>query len=110
MFKWFKRKEIIREGIAQQICDILFPEPIETKQDDFTFLTDYSVDLNLHAALIDLEEGTNDETTRNTIKHALSKLGEARELLMANYELKEKAQYLVVDIPGKTIEERVSSD
>ena len=109
MFKWLKRKEIIREGIAQQVCDILFPQPIESIQDNFTFLTDHSIDLNLHAVLIDLEEGNNDETARNTIKQILVKLGEARELLMANYELSSKSHYLVVEAPGKTIEERVSS-
>jgi len=111
MMKWFKREKIvIRDEVAQSLCDILFPQPIEKTEEGFTYLSDSSVDLNLHAALIDLEEGNNDEVTRNTIKSILLKLEEARTLLYANYKLKEKASYLVVDSPSIPIEDRVKLD
>lgn len=111
MFKWFKHKEIIiRDDVVQDITDLLFPEPIESADGENTYLTDYSVDMNLYSAIVDLEEGRNDEITRETLKSIMSKLGEVRDLLYANYKLKEKAQYLVVSAPGKPIEEKVSSE
>jgi len=110
MFKWLKRREVvIRDDAAQQICDMLFPEPTENVDDGLTFITDTSVDMNLQAALADLEEGVNDEVTRDTLRKILVRLHEARDLLKANYQIKKEARYFVVDAPPiKSIEERVS--
>lgn len=101
MFNMFKRPKpvVVREGAAQQVCDLLFPQPVETVDESGTYLVDSSVDLNLQGALIDLESGINDETVRNTIRMVISRLGEARELLYANYQIQEGASYLQVDPP-----------
>ena len=113
MFGMFSRKPIektiIRDEIAQKVCDILFPPHIEREEDGQTFIVDYSVDYNLLSALVDLENGANDEVTQNTIRSVITKLGEARELLVANYPIAKGARYLMVDTPpGSQIEERVS--
>lgn len=110
MMRWFKPKTVIvRDEIAQKVCDILFPPLVEKEEDGQTFIVDYSVDDNLEAALLDLDQGSNDEVTRNTIKSVIIKLREARDLLQANYPLEKEARYLLVDTPPhKPIEERVS--
>lgn len=92
-------KTIIRDEIAQKVCDILFPPHVEREEDGQTFIVDYSVDSNLIGALVDLENETNDEITQNTIRSVITKLGEARALLMANYPIAKRARYLMVDTP-----------
>lgn len=110
MFSVFKPKTVVvRDEVAQKVCDILFPPHVEKEEDGHTFIVDYSIDHNLLGALVDLENGVNDEVSRNTIRSAIKKLGEARELLMANYPIAKEARYLMVDTPPETpIEERVS--
>lgn len=110
MINLFKPKTVVvRDEIAQKVCDILFPPHQEKKEDGQTFIVDYSVDYNLLGALVDLENGSNDEVTRDTIRSVITKLGEARALLMANYPIEKEARYLLVDTPPETqIEERVS--
>jgi len=111
MMKWFKREQVVvRDEVAQRLCDSLFPEPVEKEEDGFTYLTDSSVDMNLYSAIVDLEEGKNDEVTRDTLKSILLKLEEARQLLYANYKLKGKARYLVVGAPHTPVEDRVKLD
>lgn len=100
MFGWFKREKIIlRDETAQRICDLLFPEHEEKEEDGQKFIIDYSVDMNLQSALYDLDEGENDEVTRNTIRDAIKRLTEAREILYANKRVKKGVHYLVVDTP-----------
>jgi len=110
MINPFKPKTVVvRDEIAQKVCDILFPPHVEKEEDGQTFIVDYSVDHNLLGALVDLENDMNDEVTRDTIRSAITKLGEARKLLMANYPIRKEARYLMVDTPPDTeIEERVS--
>ena len=101
MFGMFKRSKpiVVREGAAQHVCDMLFPQPVETSDESGTYIVDRSVDLNLQGALVDLESGVNDEVVRSTIRKVISCLGEARELLYANYQIQEGASYLQVDPP-----------
>ena len=110
MINLFKpRTKVVRDEIAQKVCDILFPPHVEKEEDGQTYIVDYSVDNNLMGALVDLEHGSNDEVTRETILAVITKLGEARELLMANYPITKKARYLLVDAPPQDpIEKRVS--
>ena len=107
MFDMFKRPKqvVVREGVTQQVTDLLFPQPTETSDESGTYLIDRSVDLNLQGALIDLESGMNDEVVRNTIRKVISRLGEARELLYANYKIQEGASYLQVDPPRDTLDD-----
>lgn len=111
MFDVFKRKTVVlREETAQEVCDLLFPKPTEETEDGITYVIDRSIDVSLYAALVDLEEGNNDEVTRSTIKSVLHKLYEVREVLQAKHAITKKARYLMVDAPQVSpIEDRVSS-
>ena len=110
MINLFKPKTVVvRDEIAQKVCDILFPPHEEKEEDGQTFIVDYSADNNLMSALADLEDGSNDEVTRETIRTIIGKLGEARQLLMANYPITKKARYLLVNTPPHNpIEKKVS--
>jgi len=100
---WIKPKPIIvREAELETLTDILFPEPEEHDKDGITVVVDRSIDANLQAALLDLEDGTNDKVTRETIKKCLDKLYEARALLEARYQITKKAHYLMVDTPPRS--------
>jgi len=99
MFGWFRKEVVVRDEVAQKIADMLFPERIEKEEDGQTFLIDYSVDLNLLGALVDLENGENDEITRNTIRKTYEKLCEVRRMLHAENMIQKKARYLMVDAP-----------
>lgn len=82
------------------VTDMLFPDlVVRVAEDGLEYVTDYSIDTNLHAALVDLEEGQNDQTTRETIRKCLHLLREVREYLGAEQQISKKARYLVVDAP-----------
>lgn len=89
-----KRLELIRE--------ILFP-PLkleeELGQDGvlFKFHVDSSIDTNLDAALIDLQEGNNDSVVHKTITKMISRLIEVRKILDSYPEINEEAKYIIVD-------------
>ena len=90
---------VVREAELERLAGLLFPEPEELDKDGMTIVVDRSVDANLQAALLDLEDGTNDQVTRDTIKKCLDKLYEAREVLESRHRINEKARYLMVDAP-----------
>lgn len=106
MFGMFAKKPaeklVVRDAVAQQLCDILFPKLTEETKDGSTFVVDRSVDSNLYAALLDLEEDVNDETVRITLRSILNKLYKARDLLEANYVINSEASHIIVDLPNKT--------
>jgi len=99
MFKFFKRQPKTSAEIKlQQIQDLLFPKMEETELNGVKFCVDYSVDSNLDAVLLDLEEGHNDETARKTIKKVTNRLYEIRQLLQAYTEKLDKdIKYVVID-------------
>lgn len=95
-----------RKSAAQakidEITEILFPptklhEAVE-EGEAYKFMVDYSVDNNLYAALIDLQEGHNDQATQNTINKCLNALIKVREILEAHMELDHDAKYIMVDM------------
>jgi hypothetical protein len=91
---------VIREAELDRIANLLYPEPEEKIKDGLVIVVDRSVDANLNAALLDLEDGTNDEVTRRTIRACLQRLFEVRDILEAKHRVNEKASYLMVDSPG----------
>lgn len=99
MFKFFQKPpKTDAEKKLEEISKLLFPEPEEAESPDGDkFLVDYSVDMNLDAALVDLEEGHNDEVCRKTIKKVANRLYEVRQLLNAHYIDGKKFNYVVVD-------------
>jgi hypothetical protein len=104
IMSWLKPKPVIvREGVLQEVADKLFPEPEEVEKDGMTIIVDRSVDSNLWAALTDLDEGTNDKVTRDTIRACARKLDEVRALLNSYHPINEKARYLMVDVPKSKV-------
>lgn len=99
MFKFFQKKPKTEAEIQlQQIKDLLYPQMEEGEMDGIKYLVDYSVDQNLEAALVDLEEGHNDEACRNTIRKVAKKLYDIRLLMDAyTHKLDKNIKYVIVD-------------
>lgn len=99
-----KKIETPAEMKIEQIKALLFP-PLELNEEMgkdgnvIKFHVDYSVDSNLDAALMDLQEGNNDRTTQNTINDVTKRLIQVRKLLEAYASLDKDAKYIIVDNP-----------
>jgi hypothetical protein len=100
MFKFFGKKledKTLAEVKLDQIRELLFPPCDEhIDRDGQKYHVDYSADMNLDAALVDLEEGHNDEATRNTIKKVSARIYAVRKILDSYAEITD-AHYLIVD-------------
>lgn len=90
------------EEQIEQIKSLLFP-PLRLEQqmqNDGTpvkFHIDYSADSNLDAALLDLQEGYNDQPTQKTISDVIKRLNKVRRLLEAYSEFDKDAKYIIVE-------------
>lgn len=107
-----KQEKTSADVKLQQILDILFP-PVEEQSspDGATYIVDYSADVNLEAALTDLDEGYNDETSRETIRKVANRLYEVRKVLNHFYDIEDKkATYYVVDDLSETAYEKIQED
>jgi hypothetical protein len=101
-FKIVKKNNTPAEERLEQIKDILFPpsklnEELDKDGSIFKWQVDYSADMNLDAALTDLEEGINDPAVHNTIRDISKRLSSIRELLDAYMELHPEAKYIMVE-------------
>lgn len=101
-FKIEKRNNTPAEERLEQIKDILFPpsklnEEMDKDGSLFKWQIDYSADMNLDAALTDLEEGINDPAVHNTIRDISKRLSSVRQLLDAYMELHPEARYIMVE-------------
>ena len=89
----------------EKIKELLFPktEVVETVEEGekFKYMVDSSVDNNLYAVLVDLQEGVNDKTCHNTINRCIDALLEVRNILEAHMYLEEGAKYITVNMPDK---------
>lgn len=109
MFKFVKSKpKTTSDEKIDKIIEILFP-PLHTHVDKEgnKFHIDYSADINLDAALTDLEEGYNDEASRKTIKNISNRLFEIRKLIEVNRVLDSDAKYILVDDAHDTTLENI---
>ena len=105
-FPWkIKRKiQTPAEIQLEQIKNLMFPQ-LTTEQElnnDGTiikFHVDYSVDSNLDAVLIDLQEGHNDEVVQGTINEVVKKLIQVRRMLEAYAKMDPEAKYIIVENP-----------
>lgn len=97
-----KKIETPADQKIEQIIKLLFP-PLELKEQmandgsKIKYHIDYSVDSNLDAVLMDLEEGHNDPVARKTISKVIERLNEARRLLEAYAQIDTDAKYIIVD-------------
>jgi hypothetical protein len=99
-----KKIETPAELKLEQIKTLLFP-PLELNEElsndgsIMKFHVDYSVDSNLDAALMDLQDGQNDEVTQGTINEVTKRLIQVRKLLEAYAQIDKDAKYIIVDNP-----------
>lgn len=102
IFRKEKKVESESDLKIEQIKKILFPplelhEQIQEDGSKIKFHIDFSVDSNLDAALIDLQEGNNDAVVQKTITSVITRLNDVRRILEAYAELDKDAQYIIVD-------------
>lgn len=101
-FKIVRKNYTPAEEKLEQIKNILFPpcklnEEMDKDGSLFKWQVDYSVDMNLDAALTDLEEGHNDTAVHNTIRDISKRLYSVRHVLDAYMELDPEAKYIMVE-------------
>lgn len=104
MFNWLVKKKDMTpaDEKLEQIKNLLFPpmkliEELDKDGSLFKYHVDYSADMNLDAALIDLQEGHNDITSQQTIGEVVKTLIKVRNILDAHAELDKDARYIIVD-------------
>ena len=102
------------EEKLEEIKQLLFP-PLELQEevspdgDVVKFHIDYSVDSNIDAALMDLQDGNNDAVVHSTLNKAVARLNRVRKLLEAYAVLDKDAKYIIVD-DGKDAEIEARED
>jgi hypothetical protein len=101
-FKVEKRLNTPAEEKLELIKNILFPQPklMEDMDEGGQFhkwQVDYSADLNLNAALVDLQEGHNDKAVHNTILDIEDRLIKVRDILEEHMQISKEAEYIVVE-------------
>ena len=102
MFSWLWKNKVESKQVIigirelQLINDILFPEyELEQIPGGEYYHIDRSVDTNLDGVIFDLEDGKNDETSRQTLKHISDKLFKVRELLQVHQEMHPDVKHIV---------------
>ncbi len=107
-FRVEKKPNTPAEERLDQIKDILFPpsklnQEMDKDGNSFKWQIDYSVDMNLDAALNDLEEGINDQAVQNTIRDISKRLYSVRQLLDAYMEIDPEVKYIMVESSEDTL-------
>lgn len=101
MFKIFAMKtkpKTTADEKLEQVINILFPPlDLHTDKNGDKFHIDYSVDTNLEAALMDLEDGHNDAASQKTIRNVTDRILKVRRLLEAYREIDDEAKYFIAD-------------
>jgi hypothetical protein len=113
MFKIFRRKpKTTAEQKLDMITDMLFPKlELHRDREGNKFHIDHSVDTNLEAALMDLEEGHNDAASQKTIRSVTDRIIKVRKLLEAYQEIDSDARYFIAeDLEDKNVEEIQAAD
>ena len=110
-FKIEKKNNTPADEKLEQIRNILFPpcqlnEEMDKDGSIYKWQVDYSVDMNLDAALTDLEEGHNDQAVHNTIRDISKRLYSIRHILDAYMELDPEAKYIMVESSKDTMDDR----
>jgi hypothetical protein len=84
----------------EQIIKTMFP-PLELHidKDGNKYHIDHSLDTNLEAALMDLEEGHNDAASQKTIRSVADQIIRVRKLLEAYQLIDDEAKYFIAEDP-----------
>ena len=101
MFKLFAMKSKPKTSAdekIEQVINILFPPlDLQTDKNGDKFHIDYSIDTNLEAALMDLEDGHNDAASQKTIRNCTNRIIKVRQLLEAYREIHDEVKYFIAD-------------
>jgi len=99
----------------ERIKNLLFP-PLVLKEEMakdgqmIKYHVDYSIDSNLDAVLMDLQEGHNDPACHKTLNTIITRLNRIRILLDAYAEIDADARYILVDDMGEDADVRAAED
>ena len=109
-FKIQKRNNTPAEEKLEQIRSILFPPcKLEKDMDEagnmHKWQVDYSADMNLYAAMIDIQEGQTDKPVLNTVGDVHDRLIKVREILEEHMQLSKEADYILVENLKEEIDE-----
>jgi len=101
-FKIEKKPLSSAEEKLELIRNILFPPPkLDESYDEsgkqHKWQVDYSADMNLYAASIDIQEGHADQAVLNTVNDVHDRLMKVRDILEEYMELSKEADYIVVE-------------
>jgi hypothetical protein len=116
-FPWTVQKKIDTpdQEKIEKIKNLLFP-PLVLKEEMakdgqmMKYHVDYSVDSNLDAVLMDLQEGHNDPVCHKTLNTIISRLNNVRILLDAYAQIDSEARYIIVDDMGDEVDVRAADD
>lgn len=94
---FWNKKESADDRILK-IIELLYP-PLDLRitPEGKKYHVDYSIDSNLDAVLMDLQDGINDSNIHRTLRMCVDKLNEVRRILDAYAQLDPESEYLVVD-------------
>lgn len=103
-FPWTIRRKVETPSDQKlvELIALLFP-PFELRSEMqengklLKYHIDRSVDTNLDAALVDLQNGNNDQVAQKTINSVVSRLAKARQILGAYSDFDKDAKYIIVD-------------
>lgn len=101
-FKIEKKPLTNAEQKLELIKSILFPpskldESYGEDGKHHKWQVDYSADMNLYAASLDIQEGHADQPVLNTINDIHDRLVKVRDILEEHMELSKEADYIVVE-------------
>lgn len=115
MFKTRPKIETTESKLIEEIKNILFP-PLQTETqldesgETIKYQVDSSVDMNLDAVLIDLQEGYNDGPCHETLRKIVEKLIKVRKLLNVDYNFDKDAKYIIMSSGEKEKDIIAASD
>lgn len=109
-FRVEKKLSTPAEEKLDVIKSILFPptelqDHVDKDGTKHKLQVDYSADMNLYAAIIDLEEGHNDQAVHNTVKDVHDRIVKIRNLLEEYMQLSKEAEYIIVENLKEEIDE-----
>lgn len=106
--KWFSRTPTVisdkdsNSYELDRIKSLLFPAmEKEVTEDGTEFIVDRSIDSNLYAVLVDLQEGFCDEVVLKSIKDAIEVLEQIRKILNVEQEIPNSSDMYVLGPPEK---------
>jgi hypothetical protein len=111
----FRKKEPVNEAEVKlkKISELLFP-PLQLREEVdkdgrlYKFHIDHSIDSNLDAVLMDLQDGHNDQAVHKTLNMSINRLNDVRRLLEAYAAFDQEATYIIVEDPEDEKEIEVS--